>query len=219
MGGILAVWNDCAIGREAAYENWYQKEHLIERVSVSGFLVGRRYEAVAAKLQFLTTYEVKHLEVLNSAEYRERLAHPTEQTIAIMRDGFLNMNRNVCERRAIRGAFRGGVVLTVAVTEAHPFARLQGVADGWPLSTELVHSEIWIATEKKAAKVSAEEALRGRDAKISGCLALEFLRREPALRVANELGPALPGSEVGVYQLMCTLRGEDIISLEEGNVA
>src|SRR5262249_32295055 len=111
MRGILAVWNDCAIGRETAYEEWYQEEHLIERVCVSGFLVGRRYEAVVAKRQFLTTYEVQRPEVLSSAQYRERLAHPTERTTAIMRDGFLNMNRNVCQRRAIRGAFRGGVVL------------------------------------------------------------------------------------------------------------
>ena len=45
MSGILAVWNDCARGREASYEEWYQQEHLIERVRVSGFLVGRRHEA------------------------------------------------------------------------------------------------------------------------------------------------------------------------------
>jgi hypothetical protein len=74
MSGILAVWNDCARGREASYEEWYQQQHLIERVSVSGFLVGRRYEAVAAKRQFLTTYEVERLEVLSSPQYLERLA-------------------------------------------------------------------------------------------------------------------------------------------------
>ena len=62
----------------------------------------------------------------------------------------------------------------------------------------------------KEASVSAEEALRGRNAKISGCLALEFLRREPAMRVAKDIRQALPGSEVGVYQLMCTLRNEDL---------
>ena len=85
MNGILAIWNDCARGREASYEEWYQDEHLIERLSVNGFHVGRRYEAVAAKRQFLTTYEVETPEVLGSAEYRERLAQPTERTSAIMR--------------------------------------------------------------------------------------------------------------------------------------
>jgi hypothetical protein len=209
MSGILAVWNDCARGREAFYEEWYQEEHLMERVGVSGFIVGRRYEAVVAKQRFLTTYEVESASVLSSPQYRERLAHPTERTTAIMRDGFLNMNRNVCERRAMRGPSRGGLALTVAVTEANPFGRLQSVAERWPLSSELTHSEIWIAVLKEK-KSSAEEALRGGDAKISGCLALEFLRREPAMRVAKDIRQALPGSEVGVYQLMCTLRNEDL---------
>ena len=135
MNGILAIWNDCARGREASYEEWYQDEHLIERVSISGFLVGRRYEAVAAQAAIPDHfYEVERPEVLSSAEYRERLAHPTERTKAIMRDGFQNMNRNVCERREIRGAFRGGVVLTAAVTEASPFAWLQSVAEQRPLT-------------------------------------------------------------------------------------
>jgi hypothetical protein len=176
---------------------------------VSGFLVGRRYEAVAAKRQFLTTYEVKRLDVLSSPQYRERLAQPTERTTAIMRDGSLNMNCNICERRAMRGVCRGGLVLTIAVTEADPLARLQSPAEQWPLSSELTHSEIWIALLNEA-RVSAEEALRGRDAKISGCLALEFLRREPAMRVAIDIREALPGSEVGVYQLMCILRSQDL---------
>ena len=29
MGGILAIWNDCTSGHEAAYEEWYQDEHLM----------------------------------------------------------------------------------------------------------------------------------------------------------------------------------------------
>ncbi|OAE99626.1 hypothetical protein AYJ54_32530 [Bradyrhizobium centrolobii] len=211
MSGILTIWNDCARGREATYEEWYQDEHLIERLSVSGFRVGRRYEAVVATRQFLTTYEVERPDVLASAEYRGRLAHPTERTAAIMRDGFSNMCRTVCERREIRGAIRGNVALTVALTEPDPLARLHDVAEKHPLSIELAHSEIWLATEAKKAKLSTEEALRGRDAKISGCLALEFLRHEPALRSADGIRRAHPGAEIGVYRLMCSLRKEDLV--------
>jgi hypothetical protein len=75
-------------GLEAAHEEWYQDEHLIERLCVSGFCVGRRYEAVVATRQFLTTYEMERPEVLTSVEYLERLAHPTERTAAIMQSGF-----------------------------------------------------------------------------------------------------------------------------------
>jgi hypothetical protein len=209
MRGILAIWNDCARGREAAYEEWYQDEHLIERLSVSGFCIGRRYEAIAATRQFLTTYEVEHPEVLASAQYLERLAHPTERTAAIMQSGFADMSRTVCERRSVQGAIRGAVAVTVALAEPNPLARLSNVAEKHLLGIES-HSEIWISAEKKQINVSAEEQLRGRDSKISGCLELEFLRHEPALRAADSMRRAYVDAEIGVYRLLCSLRREDL---------
>ena len=44
--------------------------------------------------------------------------------------------------------------------------------------------------------MAAEEALRGRAAKISGCLTLEFLRREPAMRVADDMGVRRPATRL-----------------------
>ena len=55
--GILAIFNDCRPGREAEFEAWFQGEHLIERLSVPGFLFGRRHQAISGKLrlfQFLS---------------------------------------------------------------------------------------------------------------------------------------------------------------------
>jgi hypothetical protein len=210
MRGILAIWNDCARGREAAYEEWYQDEHLIERLRVSGFCVGRRYEAIVAARQFFTAYEVERPEVLTATEYLERLTHPTERTTAIMRSGFSNMCRTVCERRSVQGAIRGGVAVTLALTEPNPLALLSNAAEEHALGIELAHSEIWISAEKKQINMSAEERLRGRDSKISGCLALEFLRDEPALRVADNMRRAYVDAEIGVYRLLCCLRKKDL---------
>ena len=50
--GILAIWNDCAKGEETNYENWYQNEHLPERLGVPGFIRGRRYENLVDSPKF-----------------------------------------------------------------------------------------------------------------------------------------------------------------------
>jgi hypothetical protein len=48
LSGILAIFNNVAPGREAEFEEWFQHEHLAERIAVPGFLLGRRHEAVMA---------------------------------------------------------------------------------------------------------------------------------------------------------------------------
>jgi hypothetical protein len=47
LPGILAIFNNAAPGREAEFDEWFQHEHLAERLAVPGFLLGRRYEAVS----------------------------------------------------------------------------------------------------------------------------------------------------------------------------
>ena len=43
LPGILAIFNNVAPGREAEFEEWFQHEHLAERIAVPGFLIGRRH--------------------------------------------------------------------------------------------------------------------------------------------------------------------------------
>jgi hypothetical protein len=213
MSGLLAIWNDCTPGREAAYEDWYQGEHLIERLGVPGFRIGRRYEAVAgaqAARRYFTAYEVDGPEVLVSPAYRALLENPSPRTTAIMRDGFINMCRTVCTRHAVRGPIRGGVALTIATTAPDPRARLDAIAAAHPLDAALTHAEIWIALQEPEPPPSAEEALRGRDAKITGGLVLEFLREAPPLRVAAELRRDHDDLDIGVFRLIAALRQEDL---------
>jgi hypothetical protein len=208
--GLLVIWNDCVRGRETDYEEWYQDEHLKERLGVPGFTVGRRYEAVEASRRFLTAYEVEHPETLTSPEYLGRLEHPSARTTAIMRDGFCNARRAICERNAVQGPIRGGVVVTVALDEPAPWDRLLDLAERHPVSPERVHTEIWLSTSPEDGARSAEAELRGRDDTMSGCLELEFLREAPALRARDDLDRACPHAEVGVYRLLCSLRKGDL---------
>ena len=52
--GVLAIWNDCDENREEEYESWYLGEHFLARISIPGFLYGRRYEAIGDGPRYFT---------------------------------------------------------------------------------------------------------------------------------------------------------------------
>ena len=88
LPGILAIFNNAAPGREAEFEEWFQHEHLAERIAVPGFLLGRRYEAVSGQPRYFNFYLTQSADVLKSAAYLERLDHPTPMTQKIMSENF-----------------------------------------------------------------------------------------------------------------------------------
>src|SRR6186997_2986294 len=99
--GILAIWNDCARGREAEFEEWYQHEHFYERIAVPGFL------------RYFCVYLTRSPDVLKSKAYLERLDNPTPMTRRIMSDAFRDMSRTVCHRTLRLGAMWGAAAVTV----------------------------------------------------------------------------------------------------------
>lgn len=207
---ILAIWNDCAQGREGDYEQWYQGEHLRERLCINGFRIGRRYEALRAERQFLTTYEVDNAEVLTSADYLARLANPTERTEAMMKNGFCNASRTICTRGDMRGDMRAANVLTVSVDQRTPLGALTELARRYPVSARVAHTEIWTSAHPGGGQDSAETALRGPDAVIAGCLLVEFLRESDAIAAIDDARAAVRGATVGTYRLLSSLRREDV---------
>jgi hypothetical protein len=98
---------------DAAYEEdfnrWYDREHLIERVAIDGFLEARRYVAHEASPKYLALYSTKTFEVLESDAYRHALANQTDWSkINIAR--FRHMIRGVARITASRGQGRGAVL-------------------------------------------------------------------------------------------------------------
>jgi len=71
--GILAIFNNVTPGREGEFEEWFQHEHLQERLDVPGFLLGRRYEAVRGEPSYFNFYVTRSADVFTSVEYRTRL--------------------------------------------------------------------------------------------------------------------------------------------------
>jgi hypothetical protein len=209
--GVLAIWNDCRAGREAEFDAWFQGEHLLERLAVPGFLFGRRHQAISGTSGYFNFYMTESPAVLTSKPYLERLDNPTPMTRTIMSEVFINMNRTVCRRTLRRGAFRGAYAVTVRFNAAPDETALAAELDALLADPAKVASgEIWSALDPKGMPVSMEERLRGGDKKIAACLMIDTLRQAEAETIGAALAKKFPGTNVGVFRVLCQLGRADL---------
>lgn len=160
--GALAIWMDVDPAGESAFNEWYRGQHLGERLSVPGFLRGRRYQAVGDGPAYFTLYETAGAEVLSSAAYLARLDAPTDWTRRAL----------PTIRRMIRNAYRplvppagDGVERHVVTVRVQPHSgrgphvraslvqEAPAVAGGHPAATASTAYE----TETQATSVVTEE--------------------------------------------------------------
>jgi hypothetical protein len=203
--GILAIFNDAAAGREAEFDEWFQGEHLIERLAVPGFLFGRRHQAISGNAGYFNFYLVESPAVLTSKPYLERLDNPTPMTKRIMSEVFRNMNRTLCHRTARFGAFRGAYAVTVRFNEQPKFDAVTKQAEALVRDTNIAACEVWTAVDPAGQPVSMEEKLRGGDKKIKACLMVDTLRQDRAEDLAERLSKDFRGADIGVFRVLCQL--------------
>jgi hypothetical protein len=205
--GVLAVWNNRVKEAERNYENWYQTEHLPERLAVPGFIRGRRYQALIGDLEFFTWYEVDSPATLRSEAYSKCLANPTPWTQEMMAGIFVDANRTVCRREVLWGEVFGPAAAVIRFDQAMDAERARSAIQGLIDPISLARAEFWTSDEEEGEGAMAEEAIRGPDAKIASCLLLEFLRDPDALAAAEPLRQSLGEGNVGVYRLLCERGG------------
>jgi hypothetical protein len=206
LPGILAIFNNVAPGREADFEEWFQHEHLAERIAVPGFVLGRRHEAVSGEPRFFNFYVTQSVDVLKSKPYLTRLDNPTSMTRMIMSEVFKDMNRTVCHRTFRAGSMRGTGVVAARFSEPPDEGRLKATTEALMRDKTVACGEIWQAASRDEFPVSEEERLRGGDRKIEGCLLVETLRVPEAEKVATTLADTFPRAAIGVYRLLCEIR-------------
>jgi hypothetical protein len=106
---MLITLMDADPADEQDFNRWYDKEHIIERVGIPGFLEARRYVAVAAEPKYLNTYTAENVDVLRSPDYLKALQNPTDWTRRTMAK-FRNFARAVAHVRLSGGQGRGGAI-------------------------------------------------------------------------------------------------------------
>lgn len=111
-GGIIAIWHDIAAAGLQDFYEWHNREHVPERVSIEGFLRGRRYIATKGRPDFFTLYNVREAAVLASRAYHDRLNNPTPWTLRAV-EHFSAEARSLCETLISSAIGSGGLIGTL----------------------------------------------------------------------------------------------------------
>ena len=80
--GIFMVYVDIDAKDVQEFNEWYNKEHLPELLSVPGILSAARYEAVKGGPQYLACYELDSVEVMQTPAFTNRPRTPWGQKVS-----------------------------------------------------------------------------------------------------------------------------------------
>ena len=107
--GMLLTSMDIDPSDEAEFNRWYDREHLLERVAIDGFLEARRYVAHQGSPKYLCLYSTATFDVLDSPTYRTVLMNPTDWSKTNLAR-FKNMIRAIARITVSRGQGRGAAL-------------------------------------------------------------------------------------------------------------
>jgi hypothetical protein len=226
--GALVNWITVRRSDVPLFDDWYNYQHLPERVSTPGFLRARRFIATdqpdAAEGSYLTIYETADLSVLKSPEYLRRLNNPTELTQRVV-PTFRQFRRAACLVSVVRGFGSSSRVLAI---ELSPDERHQGLLRTLISDRLLPHliAEHLLHTgsllEPDAAVSSAKDSTRegrasGSSQPDSWTIIAELQTGVDPERVTREISQGIQGSgvdaktmgNVGEFELLYELRSEN----------
>lgn len=110
---FLALWHDIDPPSQTEYMEWHTREHMPERLSIPGFLVGKRLiNHTIPRYRYGTVYCGETVEVFRSPAYLERLNNPTDWSNRVQ-PTFRNFLRVACDRIASSGIGDGGAMATI----------------------------------------------------------------------------------------------------------
>ena len=107
--GMLITSMNIDPKHEDEFNLWYDREHLVERVAIDGFIEARRWVAEDADPKYFATYSTAAFSDLSSPAYSQALANQTEWSLENLAR-FQNMIRVVGRITDSQGQGRGAVL-------------------------------------------------------------------------------------------------------------
>jgi hypothetical protein len=179
----VLIWNDVIESEREAFYQWHDKEHIPERLSLPGFLRGRRYRGDRGRgaTEWLTVYEALDLDVLTSSGYLARLNDPTPMTQRTVK-AFRNTARSICSVLQTVGHSTGGHVLTLPLAANFDGQSVASLLD----KPSVLAAHIFVADEA-ASNIDTKEAKERAFVVPKNVLFVETSTADAAWKVFDEL--------------------------------
>jgi len=174
--GLLAIWHGTEAGFEPSFDDWYDRQHHLERVSIAGFARARRYVNLGAGPRYFSRYDVDNALVLASKAYLDALNNPTDWTRTLM-PRYRNTTRAVFRFVTGAGDEEGGELVTLrlagdAMDSTRAFGRREIAA--LVSAPGVLRVEIWRTDSAVSTLRTEEKKLRGtQDAVVEGAMLVE----------------------------------------------
>jgi len=113
---LLAVWTDIPADLEYAFNEWYNRDHMRERIlGVPGFSRGRRFVAYSGGPKYLAVYEAGDAAVLMSEPYCRLVRNPDPLSRTFI-PRFQNTIKGICDVAAEAGEAEGAAIAVLPLT-------------------------------------------------------------------------------------------------------
>ena len=211
----LLVWSDIDPDHEADFNQWYDREHMEERVRIPGFTGARRYRAVSGSARrYLALYRASSLADFTSDAYRKAFTKQTQWSIT-------NFGRMSNTRRRVmqvpqEGGFGwgGALVLIELVPNAMDTDAVSTVLGKLMAEEGVLRVHHMIPDETLSTPLPSENT-EGRV--LAPCIAIDVTSEPIAEATLRQLTEQLGGAvrEAETVRLMWTLDAQDLPALED----
>lgn len=211
----LFVWSDIDPDHEADFNQWYDREHMEERVRIEGFTGARRYRAVSGSARrYLALYRATGLASFTTDAYRKAFTKQTQWSIT-------NFSRMSNTRRRVmhvtdEGGFGwgGALVLIELVPGAVEPGPLRAMMDNL-MTQDGVLRVHHMAPDETLSTPLPSESTTGRV--LAPCLAVDVSSEPMAEATLHQLTEQLGDAvrEAQTFRLMWSLDEHDLPPLTD----
>lgn len=203
----LCIWTDIDPQHEADFNQWYDREHMQERVSIPGFQYARRFKCFeGGERPYLALYTTQNLGVFRTDQYQNAFRHQTEwsqRNFGRMRD----TQRRVGELYVERGDGEGSALsLFVLPDEKMNTGKIVSMFDEAIVGRELTSATMLITDPALSVSLTVKAApLPSADAVVM----VEGSNSEATRRAAVVLAQAFDVAVVRTFGLLWRLAAGD----------